>query len=204
LLDTAATCAAEADKILAWTTGGAEIYKRSINQKSPYSSLGLEALTFGLAYGAGLCWASVCLVGSFRDSELSTPYWAGIPGLRTDTCGEAAFLVLAVCFATSEYLRLNRRRDDAARSAQQSLSSKTALLAVAIAKTITVLATGVVVYLSVNAVTHPATLALHLTHLAPWPAEGTVRVIALLLCVCAGSTLRFLLAGSAAAKTADR
>jgi hypothetical protein len=55
------------------------------------------------------------------------------------------------------------------------LSSKVALLAVAMAKTIAVLATAVVVYLSVNAVTHPATLALHLTHLAPWPAEGKVR-----------------------------
>jgi hypothetical protein len=146
----------------------------------------------------------VCLVGSFRDSELSAPYWAGIPGLRTDTCGEAAFLDVAVCFATSEYLRLNRRRDDVARSAQQPLSSKTALLAVAIAKTIAALATGVVVYLSVNAVTHPATLALHLTHLAPWPAEGTVRVIALLLCVCASSALRFLLATSPAGTLAGR
>jgi hypothetical protein len=150
------------------------------------------------------CVGPACLVGSFRDSELSAPYWAGIPGLRTDTCGEAAFVVVAVCFVTSEYLRLNRRRDDAARPAQQPLSSKTALLAVAMAKTIAVLATGVVVYLSVNAVTHPATLALHLTHLAPWPAEGTVRVIALLLCACAASTLRFLLAGSAVGITAGR
>jgi hypothetical protein len=79
-------------------------------------------------------------------------------------------VVVAVCFATSEYLRLNRRRDDVASPAQQPLSSKTALLTVAMAKTIAVLATGVVVYLSVNAVTHPATLAVHLTHLAPWPA----------------------------------
>jgi hypothetical protein len=186
------------------TAGGAEIYKRSISQKSASSSLALEALAFGLAYAAGLCWASVCLAGSFRTSELRAPYWAGIPGLRTDTCGEAAFLVVAVCFATSEYLRLNRRREDAAKPTQQPLSNKTALLAVAIAKTIVVLATGVVVYLSVNAVTHPSTLAIHLTHLGPWPAEGTVRVIALFLCVCAGSALRFLLAGSAADITADR
>jgi hypothetical protein len=167
-----------------------------MNHKLGCPSLVLEALAFGLAYGAGLCWASVCLVGSFRISELSAPYWAGIPGLRTDTCGEAAFLVVAICFATSEYLRLNRRRDGAARPSQL-LSSKTALLAVAIAKTVAVLATGVVVYLSVNAVTHPTTLALHLTHFAPWPAEGTVRIIALLLCVCAGSALRFLLACTA-------
>jgi hypothetical protein len=164
---------------------------------SDRSPLALEALTFGIAYGAGLCWASVCLVGSFRDGELASPYWAGLPGLRTDTCGEAAFLVLAVCLATSEYLRLRRRRDHAANPAQPPPSSHTALLTVAIARTVAVLATGVVIYLSVNAVTHPATLALHLTHLAPWPAEGTVRVIALLLCACAAATLRFLRAGPA-------
>jgi hypothetical protein len=70
-----------------------------------------------------------------------------------------------------------------------------ALLAVAIARTVAVLATGTVIYLSVSAVTHPATLALHLTHLAPGPAEGTVRAIALLLCACAAATLRFLRAG---------
>jgi hypothetical protein len=157
----------------------------------------LEALTFGVAYAAGLCWASVCLVGSFRDGELPAPYWAGIPHLRTDTTGEAAFLVLAVCLATSEYLRLTRRRDNAGRPAQQPPSGNAALLAVAIARTVAVLATGTVIYLSVNAVTHPATLALHLTHLAPWPAEGTVRVIALLLCACAAATLRFRRAGPA-------
>lgn len=137
----------------------------------------------------------MCLVGSFRDSELAAPYWAAISRLRTDTTGEAAFLVLAVCLATSEYLRLNRRRNSAAKPAQQPPGSNTALLAVAIARTVAVLATGVVIYLSVNAVTHPATLALHLTHLAPWPSEGTVRVIGLLLCACAAATLRFLRPG---------
>jgi hypothetical protein len=164
----------------------------------------LEALAFGIAYAAGLCWASVCLVGSFRDTELASPYWTGIPGLRTDTCGEAAFLVLAVCLATSEYLRLHRRRDSAANPSQEPLSSNTALLTVAIARTVALLATGIVIYLSVNAVTHPATLALHLTHLAPWPAEGTVRVIALLLCACAAAALRFLQARSATGPKAER
>jgi hypothetical protein len=134
-------------------------------------------------------------VGSFRDSELPAPYWAGIPHLRTDTTGETAFLVLAVCLATSEYLRLTRRRGNAATPAQQPPSSNTALLTVAAARTVAVLATGTVIYLSVNAITHPATLALHLTHLAPWPAEGTVRVIALFLCACAAATLRYLRAG---------
>ena len=51
----------------------------------------------------------------------------------------------------------------------------------AVAETVAVLATGLFVYLSFNALIHPATLLLHITHLLPWPAEGTVRVEALLL-----------------------
>jgi hypothetical protein len=39
---------------------------------------------------------------------------------------------------------------------------------------------------------HPATLQLHITHLLPWPAEGTVRVEALLLCACSIAASRYL------------
>jgi hypothetical protein len=48
-----------------------------------------------------------------------------------------------------------------------------------------------VVYLSVNAVTHPYTLTLRATHFASWPTEGTLRVFALLLCVLSVGWLRF-------------
>jgi hypothetical protein len=54
--------------------------------------LKLEALATGLAYGTRLCWASVCLVGSFRPYDLGALYWGRVPQLRTDTCGIAAFL----------------------------------------------------------------------------------------------------------------
>jgi hypothetical protein len=47
------------------------------------------------------------------------------------------------------------------------------------AETAALLGTGLVIYLSLNAVTHPETLWLQLTHLWPWPSEGTVRVIGL-------------------------
>src|SRR5450755_4281455 len=70
-----------------------------------------EALMAGLAYGAGLCWVSVCLVASFRPDGLGAPYWWDVPGLRTDTSGIIAFFLLAVCLAASEYLRLRRRQD---------------------------------------------------------------------------------------------
>ena len=62
----------------------------------------------------------------------------------------------------------------------------------AVAETAAVLATGLVIYLSLNAVTHPFTLRLQLTHLWPWPSEGTVRVIGLGICLVAVATSRYL------------
>jgi hypothetical protein len=49
-----------------------------------------------------------------------------------------------------------------------------------------------VIYLSFNAFTHPITLTLQLTHLWPWPSEGTVRVIGLGICLVAVATSRYL------------
>ncbi|HZC60948.1 MAG TPA: hypothetical protein VE464_04820 [Streptosporangiaceae bacterium] len=149
--------------------------------------LAVEAVTAGLAYGGLLCWASTALVGSFRDQNLPDRYWQPIP-LRTDTSGFIAFLVAAVGLATSEYLRLRRRR--AAATGPPPQPAATMMLAVA--ETVAVLATVLFVYLSFNALIHPATLQLHITHLLPWPAEGTVRVEALLLCACSVAVWRYL------------
>jgi hypothetical protein len=71
----------------------------------------------------------------------------------------------------------------------------------AISETVTILGTGLVIYLSVNAVTHPATLTLRAIHISSWPTEGALRVIALSLCVCSVSVLRFLRADPAASST---
>jgi hypothetical protein len=167
--------------------------------------LALEALAAGLAYGAGLCWASVCLVASFRVDDLSAPYWRGVPGLRTDTSGILAFFVLAVCFAVSEYLRLGRRQGGAVTpvpevTAGAQPGGAARLLALAISETVALLATGLVGYLSVNAVTHPATLQIHATHLAAWPTEGTLRVVALFLGACSVTMLRYLWAAAPASR----
>ena len=149
--------------------------------------LAAEAITAGLALGAVLGWASTALVGSFRGEDLPGRYWQPIP-VRTDTSGFVAFLVATVCLATSEYLRLRRRREAAACPPPE----RPAMLLLAAAETVTILATGLFIYLSFNAITHPASLPLHITHLLPWPAEGTVRVEALLLCTCSAGLWRYL------------
>jgi polysaccharide biosynthesis protein PslG len=160
---------------------------------------GLEALSLGLAYGAGLCCASVCLVASFQQTSLNVPYWQHVPGLRTDTCGIAALLVGATCFTVSEYLRLCRHRDPM--PDRQRASAATGLVVRAISETMAIVATGLVIYISVNSVTHAATLGLPVSHLVASPTEGTVRVVALLLCVCSITVIRYLLIGPTLGRT---
>jgi hypothetical protein len=150
----------------------------------------IEGVTFGLAYGAALCWGSVCLLASFRPNDMAAPYWSRFP-LRSDTTGIIAFIGVAIFLTCSNFLRLRRRQSEAD-SPQSSPASDSIYIGIlAAAQTIAFLATGLFIYLSVNAVTHPATLSVAATHLASWPTEGTLRVIALLLCVCSLSLLRF-------------
>src|ERR1700729_1235254 len=59
--------------------------------------LAVEAAAAGLAFGSLLEWASTALVGSFRPQYLADPYWRGVPWLRTDTSGFAAFIVAGIC-----------------------------------------------------------------------------------------------------------
>jgi hypothetical protein len=156
--------------------------------------LAVEAATAGLAFGSLLEWASTALVGSFRPLDLADPYWRVVPWLRTDTSGFAAFIVAAVCLLSSEYLRLRRRRSAASARAvpPPTAPGGAVLLAMAAAETVAVLATGLFGYLSVNAVTHPATQQIQATHLLSWPTEGTLRVVALLLCIVSFGMVRYL------------
>jgi hypothetical protein len=149
--------------------------------------LAAEAVTLGLAFAGLLCWASTALVGSFREQHLPLRYWQPIP-LHTDTTGFIAFLVAAVCLVVSGYLRLRRRRE----AVPGPPPGPPAMLGLAVAEAVAVLATSLFGYLSFNALMHPATLQLHITHLLPWPSEGTVRVEALLLCACSIAAWRYL------------
>lgn len=175
------------------------VARRSTNDRPTWLRdsilVALEALGTGLAYGAALCWASVCLLGSFRPDDLSAPYWSGMACLRSDTTGIIAFFVVAVCLCTSEFLRLRRRRVLNAMPSPRASDRGLKVLILAVSETVAILATGLVIYLSVNAVTHPVTLGIHATHLVSWPTEGTLWVFALLLCICSVTALRYLLAG---------
>jgi hypothetical protein len=95
----------------------------------------------------------------------------------------------ALVASFSKYLQLNRR---SAAPVKPVVRTPGVTLVQAVAETAVVLATGLVTYLSVNAVTHPWTLTLQLTHLWPWPSEGTVRVLALGICLVAVATSRYL------------
>jgi hypothetical protein len=155
--------------------------------------LAVESAAFGLGYAAVLIWIGAALVASFTDYE-ATPYWPNIPHLRTDTSGDAAFAIAIVTLSLSRYLQLRRRGRGPAPSSSERPARILAIQA--IAETAVVLATGMVIYLSFNAFTHPETLRLQLTHLWPWPSEGTVRVIGLGICAVGAATSRYLRAGA--------
>jgi hypothetical protein len=153
----------------------------------------MEASAAGVAYGAGLCWISTCLVASFRPGGLSAPYWSGLVGLRTDTCGVVAFVATAAGLVVAEYHQLRRRHDgpEQAHSHSRFAGDARILLVLALTKTALIMATGLVLYISVNSVTHPVSLGLPATHLASWPTESTLRVGALITSACSVAGLRY-------------
>jgi hypothetical protein len=153
--------------------------------------LAVECAAFGLGYIAVLVWVGSAFVGSFGDFDDAYPYWPAIPRLRTDTAGFIAFAVAIVCLVISRYLQLGRRNGAPAERVAR-LRPPRILAVQAVADVAVFLGTGLVIYLSVNEAMHPWTLRIQLTHLLPWPSEGTVRVIALGICLVAVATSRYL------------
>ncbi len=151
----------------------------------------VEAVAAGLACGGLLVVFGACLVASFRPNSLFGPYWTGIPRLRTDSSGAAAFVVAGVGIVVSEGCRL-RRRPSAELGDDHRRAGAWTVWAVAVLRGIAILSAIVVVYLSVNAVTHPYTLAIHATHFVSWPTESTLRAVALALASVAVGILRWL------------
>jgi hypothetical protein len=152
----------------------------------------IESAALGLGYAATLVWIGSAFVGSFGDFDDAYPYWPAIPHLRTDTAGFLAFAVAVVTLVPSRYLQLRRRAAGATDGAVPAGRPGGVLALQALADVALVLATGVVLYLSVNAAMHPWTLPVQLTHLVPWPSEGTVRVLALAVCALALAVRRYL------------
>jgi hypothetical protein len=145
----------------------------------------------GLGYAAFLIWVGSAFVGSFGDFNDAYPYWPAIPHLRTDTAGFFAFGLAIVCLVISRYLQLGRRNGAPAERVAR-LRPARVLAVQAVADVAAFLGTGLVIYLSVNEAMHPWTLPIQLTHLLPWPSEGTVRVIALGICLVAVAVRRYL------------
>jgi hypothetical protein len=154
--------------------------------------LAIESAAFGLGYTAVLIWFGSALVGSFTGNE-AFPYWPALPWLRTDTAGVISFAIAIVTLAASKYLQLRRRASAPAEPAAR-LGARSARVhgVQAITETAAFLSTAMVIYLSFNEVTHPYTLRLQLTHLWPWPSEGTVRVIGLGICLFGVAISRYL------------
>jgi hypothetical protein len=149
----------------------------------------IEAIATGVAYCAGLWGTSTLLVASFRPKDLPMPYWDRLHWLRTDTSGAAALVILTGALVMSEYLRIRRGQCRLATPSPQPRYRWHSLV-VAIGRATVLLSTLLVVYISVNAVTHPITLHIHATHFLSWPTEGTLRVIALVLCGLSAGWLR--------------
>jgi len=166
-------------------------------ERHPARPSAVESVAAGLAHTAVLCWASTALSAAFHPELLADPYWDGVPWLRTDTLGIVAFAVAAVTLPVAEFLRLRRPAvvpTSDARDARDTRDTPDAPVlrsaVAALARSATWLSTALVGYLSLNAVTHPDTLAVQATHLAPWPTEALLRVLALAVCAVAATAAR--------------
>ena len=148
-----------------------------------------EGAATGLAAGCALVTLSAFAVGSFRPTELSSPYWVRLSGLRTDTLGVACFFGATAAYAVSECFRWSRKRAPRAAHVARPTGGIRAVL-LGVARAVTAAGAVLVTYLSINAVTHPWSLDLPATHLASWPTESTLRVASILAVTVAAGIAR--------------
>ena len=140
----------------------------------------IEGGVSGLAYSSGLVALSAFLVGSFRPQELHQPYVGHLAWLRTDTLGIVSFFVATIGLAASGFLRHTYRVTLRSATVGRSPGSIRLFITV-VARALVAAGTTLVVYISINAVTHPVTLGLQATHLLSWPTEGSLRAISLIV-----------------------
>ena len=165
--------------------------------------LAVESALFGLGYTAVLVWVGSALVGSFGYDIDSFPYWPAIPHLRTDTAGFLAFALAIVTLVPSKYLQLRRRNGAPAQpvalfrppacSGYRPWPKRPRSSAPALSSTCRL----------TPSCTH-GRCEIQLTHLLPWPSEGTVRVIALAICLVAVAASRYLRATATRARPGRR
>jgi hypothetical protein len=149
-----------------------------------------EGAATGLAYACALVVVGAFVVASFRPEELGVPYWERLRWLRTDTLGVICFFVATLAYAASEYLRLSRGGERRSGTTDAAPPDAVHLAITVVALACAAAGTALVVYLSVNAATHPETLLFPATHLLPWPSEGTLRAVALIVVAGAVATAR--------------
>jgi|SoiMethySBSTD1v2_1073268.scaffolds.fasta_scaffold1040796_2 hypothetical protein len=118
-------------------------------------------------------WLYVAIVAALKPTELARPLWAVFPW-RQDT-------VAAVCFAVSAAACL-AARVVVQRRTNAGLSRRA--FAEACLRTLLVYSGLVAVYLCANAITHPSTLDMPLTHFMSWPTEA-VALATSMICVAA-------------------
>ncbi len=116
-------------------------------------ALSLTFFIFGL-----LGWVYIAGSAVLRPDNLDEPLTHFLPWLRADTSGAACFVLFLLAFFVWNILRDENRR-------MRSLRS--------LSLTLAVLGFSGWVYIAGNAISHPETLSLPLTHFLDFPREDT-------------------------------
>lgn len=160
----------------------------------PVLSVAVDAV---VVFGA-LGWLYVAIIGVVRPNDLPSWIASWIP-MRRDTTGIVCFGLSAVAyflrgmFRPSSEARMPNLRWQAGGGGDQRATQTRGLSrtgAKASLRTLFVYSTMTLIYLMVQTVTHPETMAMALTHLLSWPTERSVLLLALLCSISSFILLR--------------